>query len=323
MHPDNIQPIMPCTTIPAARIDLEDDTFSLRPDIDECNHARLRRSISRVGVLTLPILRPTAGDRYQIISGARQLGVAVRDLRQEHIDCRLLAAATPDPEAMAVALEAILATRRPTLVEQVLFFKKILQWLSREAAAARFLPLLDLKVDSRSVDRLLRLAELEAPILAALHLGDLQEATAHDLAALPTADRLALFEVSHALHLSTSNQKKLVAAGRELAARQTCSVAAILAAPEIKEIMAHPQANIPQKSAKLMDLLAARLSPRLAAAEKDFNRFTAGLNLPKNVRLSHAMSFERDSITLAVEFKNRRQLEKIWPSLADILDNRD
>ncbi|MDH3394363.1 MAG: hypothetical protein OEL66_10175, partial [Desulfobulbaceae bacterium] len=55
------------------------------------------------------------------------------------------------------------------------------------------------------------------------------------------------------------------------------------------------------------------------AAEKEFHAFRGKLALPKGVNLRHAQSFEKDSVTLEVEFPSRQELEQRWMYLREIL----
>ena len=282
----------------------------------------LRQSILRCGLLHPPILRLGPKGRYQIISGRKRLQITVTDLQWKNIPCLVLDEANNNLEALAIAMEETLASRPLTPAEQAIFLKKISKHQDNNESAISYLPLFDRKPDSRTLSRLIKLADQEKPILEALHRGEIQESTAHELSKLPFADRFSLLDLILLLGLSLNNQKKLMATCQELASRKKSTIVKILAAQEVKDILEHPNTNAPQKSAKLMALLAERLSPRLTRAEKEFRCFANGLKLPKFMRLSHSQSFERDEMSLTIDFKNREKLQQIWPVLAAMFNDK-
>jgi hypothetical protein len=88
---------------------------------------------------------------------------------------------------------------------------------------------------------------------------------------------------------------------------------------EGREIIEAPGNNPSQQSAKLMRWLSGLRYPRLASAEKDYRDFVAGLDLPAGVTLEHAPSFERDTLRLTIEFRNRQALEACRSALPELL----
>ena len=187
---------------------------------------------------------------------------------------------------------------------------------------AGFLPALGLEPHRHHLHNLLQLLGLEEHLLGAVHAGRLHEGVARELLGLNFTDRLSLYEVMEILSLSVSNQKKITAACRELAARHNTSVMALLCQPEVRDILDPQETNIPQKTARLMQWLTDQRFPRLAAAEQEFRTFAAALKLPNAVALSHSPSFEQDQVHLSIPFANREELRRIWPRIAEALEDR-
>jgi ParB-like chromosome segregation protein Spo0J len=278
------------------QINFQDFTNSLTPEETREPGAELLESVARTGILHPPILRDQGLTTLQIVSGRKRLLAARQILHSTSTICLVLPAETAPMEALAINLEDTLLRGDISLVEQAIFFQKILAHLDEKEAARRFLPILGLEPHSHHLHSLVKLLGLEEHLLSALHAGRLHEGVARDLLALNFTDRLSLFEVMEILNLSVSNQKKITATCRELAARHRTSIMALLCRPEIREILDPRETNIPQKTARLMQWLTELRCPRLVEAEREFRVFAGTLKLPNGATLSHSPSFEQDQV---------------------------
>ena len=301
------------------QINFQDLTNNLTPeDAREPSNALLE-SIARTGILHPPILREQGGARLEIVTGRRRLIAAQQALHSISAICLVLPAETLPAETLAINLEDTLLRGDITVVEQAIFFQKILAHLDENEAARRFLPALGLEPHRHNLRNLVQLLGLEEHLLGALHAGRLHEGVARELLAMNFPDRLSLYEVMEILSLSVGNQKKITATCRELAVRHHTSVMALLCRPEIREILDPQETNIPQKTARLMQWLTDQRFLRLAAAEEEFRIFAAALKLPGGVALSHSPSFEQNQVHLSLPFANREELRRVWPFIAKAL----
>ena len=305
--------------LPLDQIDLNDDTFTLTiPGVPETDPT-LEASIARTDILHPPIVQEKADSSYRVVAGRKRLRAI--SASRTSCDCLVLAANTGPTETLAVAFEETCISRQPTPLEKAVFLDKALRWLEEEQVAKRFLPLLGVKGDVYQLKRFLKLLAIEEPLLLAVHAGKLDEGVARDLGDLPFGDRMALFDLIDLLLLSVGNQKKLVSGCRELAKRHNTTIINILDNQQLRAILAHEASNPPQKAGQLMAWLTSLRSPRLLEAEKEFRTFRGKLDLPKKVDLHHVQSFEKDTMTLEIEFSDREQLQQQWPSLREILDD--
>ena len=307
------------TCLPLDQIDLNDNTFALDIDGVPAIDPALEASIAELGILHPPIVQEKAKSSYRVVAGRKRLR-AIIDSRTS-CDCLILAANTGPSETLAVAYAETRLSRHPTPLEKAVFLDKSLRYLAEEEVAKRFLPMLGIKDDLHQLRRFLQLLDLEEPLLLAVHAGKLEESVARELGKLPFGDRMALFELIDLLSLSVGNQKKLVAGCRELAGRHDLTIIKILDDQELRAIISHEASNLPQKAGHLMSWLSKLRFPRLQEAEKEFRTFRGKLNLPKGTDLQHVLSFERDTLTLAMEFSGREQLERQWPALQEILSS--
>jgi len=300
-------------------IDFKNTFYNLSPEGAMEPSADLEQSVARIGILHPPILKEQDTAMYTIVTGYKRLIAADRAHGLLSTVCLILPKETNDSVALSLNLEDTLLRGNVTPVEKAIFLSKILRAMDEQEVIDRFLPVLGLEANRHLIRKNVELLNLEDHILLAVHLGLVHEGAARELLRLSFTDRMSLFEIIDLLHLSVGNQKKIIAACRELASRSSSSIMAVLGAPQIKEIINHPEANPPQKAGNLMHYLAAQCQPRLHEAEGEFRKFAGALNLPKGVKLEHDLSFERDTLTLAVPFKNREALQKIWPELALLL----
>jgi ParB-like chromosome segregation protein Spo0J len=300
-------------------INFQDFSNSLTPEKAQEPSAELLESVARSGILHPPILREQGRTMLEIVTGRRRLLAAQQTMHSISAICLLLPADTLPAETLAINLEDTLLRGNITVVEQAIFFRKILVYMNEKEASHRFLPLLGLEPHRHHLHTLLQLLGLEEHLMGAVHEGQLHDGVARELLALNFTDRLSLYEVMEILCLSVSNQKKITATCRELAARHNTSVMALLYQPEVRQILDPQETNIPQKTARLMQWLTEQRFPSLAAAEQEFRTFANTLKLPKALTLSHSPSFEQDQMHLSILFANRQELCKVWPLIANVL----
>lgn len=299
-------------------IDFQDASNSLTPEGAQEPDPALLTSVARTGILHPPILREQGSARLQIVAGRRRLLAAAASRQAASAICLLLPAASSAAEALSCSLEETVLRGNITMAEQAIFFHKALTLMDEETAC-RFLPVLGLGPHPHHIRKLLKLLQLEEHLLLSLHRGFLQEGAAQDLLLLSFIDRMSLFELMELLRLSASNQRKLTAVCRELAGRTNTPIMALLGRGEVRAILSDPDSNVPQKTAQLMQWLSDQRFPRLSEAEQEFRTFCAGLRLPANVALTHALSFEQDKVDLVVSFRNREELARAWPRFAGVL----
>ncbi len=291
---------------PLNLIDFDDQRYSILPNPAETVPEKLRDSIGRIGILHPPLIIEQSRDHFVIISGRQRLLAAV-SLHQKSCECRVLNETATPVEIFSLLLEESLFTSSFTIVEQALFLKKVLTWISKEEAAQRFLPVMGIPPHTSQLERLLRLTELEEIILTSLQEGNLDSKVAYELQKLSFNNRLALFEIITTLRLSVSNQKKLLLISRELAARQGIQISDLLGEEEIQAIL-NQQGNIPLISKQLFTYLHGRRFPRATEAEEEFTTFVRDLSLPATNTVQHSPFFEKDEVSLTITFADRQTL---------------
>ena len=76
----------------------------------------------------------------------------------------------------------------------------------------------------------------------------------------------------------------------------------------------------PKKTSRIMNWLNKQIFPQLSEAEEDFQKFITQLDLPKNSKISHSPSFEKDSITFSTTFSGKGTFIDKLPKLKEIIE---
>ncbi|MBU0484714.1 MAG: ParB/RepB/Spo0J family partition protein [Proteobacteria bacterium] len=311
-----------CKKISLAEIDFSDQTFNLEPFPDSpFQDDSLVSSITRNGILHPPIVKENS-NRFTIVTGRKRLRIALEHLQLKSCNTLYLSDKISNQDCLEITLEDTLIRRKLTPVEQAIFLRKSLQWLPEEQVIDRFIPLLGISPYKHDIKEFLKLLKMEDVFILALHEGNLDLNVAFILTDLQPPDRQRILAIITRLKLSIGYQKKLAQSAIELARRSGTTVSAILAEPEVDEILAHPEANPPQICANLMEWLTKKRYPRLSKAEQSFHKLTASLDLPKGVKVSHIPSFEKDNLTLTIELVNQNELAEKWPLIKKAITRR-
>jgi len=307
--------------VPLSDIDLADSRYTLNPFSATDPDEQLAASIRALGVLHPPLLLELAADRFIVLSGRKRIRIAADDGLATSITALVINRAQADQPGLifTTLLSHQLIGSSLSIIEQAIFFKKAMTLLPAEEIIT-FLPLLGYKKKLHIPSELISLLTLDPTAQRALHNGVLSSQSGKKLLQFSPADQQALTELICALQLGGSKQQKLINFVLELTKRLQISGRELLDRWQEKE--KDKQHNGPQRAASLLSWLQRKCSPRSVAEEEGFRKFCGQLRLPAGVRLSHTLSFEDEQVTLQVDFKSRRELEKIWPQIKSLLQGR-
>lgn len=304
--------------LPLNLINVEDRTYRLLPFDNEPPHEQFISHVKRCGILHPPIVKEEKSGPIVIVAGRKRLQVAQNNLGLTSCDCIIISPDKNELETLTFALEEALIKAPLSAIEKACFFRKVLKFINEIEAARRFLPLLGSGPHPYNIKKLLPLTVLEEPIAKATHTGSLSEHSALELAQLSFRDRFALFDLIATLKLSVGNQKKFIMLCQDLAKRDSSSILGVIGTQEINDIVNHPEANPPQKSGKIMNLLQQKASPQITEAKKDFKNTISQLKLPDWAEAQHSPNFEKDQMLLTLKLANLEELKKYWQHLTDI-----
>lgn len=303
-------------SVPPSAIDLDDRTYCLLHWDDPMNND-LVSSIKQFGILHPPFLQQKSNNSFRIIAGRKRL-TTIRHLDPAiPVLCHIFPAETKKTDIFSLILEEAKTGRPLSIVEQVVFFDKLLKE-SPEKEAIHFLAQLGQKPQKHILYDLLKLRSLSEPVLKSIHSGILQVKNGRKLLDLSEADQKLIVNLITSLHLGGSKQRKLIDLCKELIYRKDSPLKNILS--DFQESQEHEQPeNLPQHATALLSWLEGQCSPRLSQTENNFKRQVASLNLPPSMKISHAKAFEDDEITLSLRFSDWQSLGKMLEEIKNLM----
>lgn len=293
------------STIPLDAVDLEDRAFIVTFG-RSC--ALLARAIQRAGLINPPVLAAAPGrSSYRIVCGCLRVQ-ALRQLGFADLPARVIQPGAPDAEILAWALYDNFSHRAFNPVEQAGAVERLLNYLPEDEVVSLWLPLLGLQPSVKALDACLRIDSLELELKQALICGSIAGPSAVELALLPADDRLALYRLFTAVHLSASKQAEVIESCGDLARRDNTAICRILQADGIQEILAAPHPNLSQKGEQVRAWLRRCRFPRLTRREDRFAALAKRLPRAGGVRLAPPPSFEGGTYRLEIAFSRQETL---------------
>jgi ParB-like chromosome segregation protein Spo0J len=304
----------PVQEIPLAAVDLEDCALT---GASPGNLERLTASIREVGLLAPPWLRRRSGGRFQPLAGYKRL-LAVKQLGWEVVPARVLPGSTPESLGLLVSLYDNAFTRGFTLKEQAVFARRLVAFHDPETVAARYLPYLGLPPSPAHLDRLLKLAALEAPFQQLAAASRLALTAGAFLAEWGSADRAAALPFLETLPLSQSKQEEFLEAVDTLARREGSAPQAVLSREELQQFLSEAVGTPQARAEGMRRLLKRRLAPRFSAAQEAFQAALNRLGLKRHprLRLMAPPAFEGPDFRLEINFRDAPELRELLSELA-------
>ena len=300
--------------LPLARIDAEESVFTT-----ETNPAleRLTNSLQEIGLLNPPWLKPQPGHRrWQVVTGTRRLQAAAR-LGWGEVTVRLVPEDTSDFSCLLVHLFDNAFTRGFNLKEQAALAARLLKHCDRQTVASRYLPYLGLPPSGAHLERLLKVAGLEASWQDLAAQGRLALTAGALLAAWNPEARTAAWPFLEALRLSQSKQEEFLEQVALLARREGLTPAGVLAREELQRALNDPDRTPPERLAAVRQQLYRWVYPRLSAAREAFETALGRLGLKRHprLRLQPPPAFEGPDFHLEIKFRDTPELQQL---LADL-----
>lgn len=271
-------------------------------------------SILSVGILHSPLIKKREDGRYDIITGSRCLSVLQAHNYQENIKCRSLSEGLTNIQILTLLYReyTVIGPLSPIALA---YFHQLCDDILSTDEKTRLLTELNLNSKPHFANRILSLLKLNTVQQSGIMNGLISENIAQELLKFEEGDRTALYQLFSMLNIGTGKQKRMLMLIRDIAGRDGIAIKEFLEADDIQQIIKHREMNIPQKTQSLLHLLQTRHSPSLLAAEERFQSWQSQINLPDFCSLKHSQSFENDTVSVNITFKNQTQFETFWAEL--------
>jgi ParB-like chromosome segregation protein Spo0J len=294
-----------------AGIDLNPGPFCMSFNFDM---GLLKASIERFGILNPPYLLRHSDDSFRVVAGYRRL-LAARELGWSCTDCRVLPNSFPPLEALLLNLYDNLTQRKLNDVEKAMVLQRLSHFINPEEIVARFMPLLEIPSNQKTLDLFLGLEELEDPIRVSVARERVSMRVAGLMRNLDTDDRLKINELFTALKLSFNQQWEVIQWIVESASREGRSPKKILEEDALIEIMNNSEMSNPIKSKTIIKILRKRRFPSVVKAETAFKKGVSRLSLPQGLKIIPPPFFEGKKYRLEIGFSQGEELKEKVESL--------
>ncbi len=317
---DTMHPSATFHSIELNKIEISDE-WSLHPFLSsEPPATALVESINRVGILRPPILLRQSTEYYKLVCGKSRLETLKTNSGKKSTLCLILPEDSSPKNILSYVVEDQSLSGNFSAMEKAYFFSRCLKYMDGKEAAALFLTILHQKIQAHTINKCLALTGLELDIQVSIHNGTIDEKTAHELLKMSQEDRQMLHSVFIDLQLGGGKQKRLLSLCKDLAYREEITLTELLIKPEFNEILTHPEMNQPQKATVLLACIQKMLFPQSAYAEDLFRKKVATMNLPATCKVTHALSFETDAVSLTMDFETLTELEKRVPEILHLTE---
>ncbi len=281
--------------------------------------AALAASVKKAGLAAPLVLQETTAG-LRLICGQRRRQ-ALRDAGLNQFPSFILPASLSERELLVLALEENLGHRDFNEAEKVLALAQLSKHFSSAELTGRWLARLGLPPREEYLERYLSLEKLGQAGLDALAAGTLDPETGARLAGLPADDLGPVVAMLESLQPGLNKRRQIITWLEEISRRETLSLRAVLALPELSAIISRAGLNRPQKEAEVREWLRRRRYPQLTAMEDRRNTLLKALNLPDRVSLQTPPGFEGLDFALQLTFRDAAEISRQLQALRAVAEN--
>ena len=292
------------------------DRFTLHKDLSVNLSADFLSSIKRYGLFHPPVVMKM-GETYQVICGRRRIQALQTIGTDASVFCRVadvsdsaeLLATILEDQRLSGPLSAIMSAR----------FLKITDSLIPQDSRDTLIKQLHLGSYGH-LRRLLPLLTLEQSIRDSIHNDNISDKVGLILSSLSPEDRLFLCELFLTLSLNKNKQKRLLDMCQILIAQSGGTLRDLFHEHFRDFLPENITSNRPQTAGILLRVLYEASHPLSNNAEKIFNERKHELGLPDGCNLSHSPAFEKDRVTLSIDFEDFEEMARIWQKIKNHLE---
>jgi hypothetical protein len=278
------------------------------------------QSVRKVGVINPPLVETDEEGRVRIVAGLRRV-LALKTLAQQEILCVDLSGSGLTPcDKLLLNFHDNLATRDFNGPEKGMALERLLAHFAEQEVIERYMPLLGLPAHGPLLSSYVAIGRLEEEIRLAFASGRISFQTVRSMLEMDALSRGSFYEWFLALQFNFNQQSQVIGLVMDLASISDHDPGQILAQSDLKAILDDPALNGPQKVKSAIEALRSRRLPKLAAAEKSFERTISSLGLPNGVRVHHSPYFESPDFRLEINFRDGEILRR---KIMDLASNKN
>lgn len=265
----------------------------------------LKRSISEVGILNLPLLQKISQDQFRIVCGLRRL-TALRELNEDQFDALIVDRKISDLQLMELVLFENLSVRDFNIMEKAHIISNLKNSYKIPEAILlkKYLPLLNLGNNPRWLTWSKHLIGFPTNV---------QQAFAHEkisydlidfLVNLNAGEKENIIYLIDTLHLGKNRQKELIVLLSDLLRQKKILLSEFLCQLELSEVISNNIHTPSQKTVRFFNWLKVQRYPGYSKMEKNFQDLVRSFKLPNKMQLKHSPYFEEDWFKIQLQFRN-------------------
>jgi len=304
------------TQIDPSKIDTKDKRFQISPcfPVDS-----LIPSIKKTGILNPPVLTKREG-KYVVVSGWRRIFACIQ-LSIPSIPVFVMQE-TKDLEAFNVPLFGNLTIRDYTQIEKAAVIGKLHGFgESPENIIKKYLPLLKAPPRREIMDVYIKIDQLSESIKETAHKKKWPFGTLELMTEWNEKERQVLFP--YVKELSLNKQKELIESLFDISQKRGVSAQRILSSGEFIKVHKDDSLSPVQKAEKIHSLARTERYPSLSTWKNAFKKISQNMDLPEEIAVIPSKFFEDEVISIRLEVKNKKDLEKHIDKLKELSSKKE
>jgi ParB family chromosome partitioning protein len=290
-------------TVAISDIDSEDKTYQITT---KRSLSDLTGSITQVGLISPPILKHV-NSKNIIIGGFRRVA-AFRELGLRLIKARVIDQDADEIEYIKIAIADNSMQRPLNLIEQSRSIKML--WPFKDTInLARTASMLGLPEGEPYIKKIRKICDLIPMIQKSVIEGSISMPVALELGRLKRDEGVIFSKLFNDLKLGTNKQREILTFVKEISLREDVPIRKILEQDRLGEILNDEEIERNQKVSEIIKRLKNRRFPALTKAEDEFEKHVKKLGLNNHLKLTPPNSFEGNTFSLNIRFKNLKDLE--------------
>ena len=307
---------MKFTRIDTVTIDTNDKRFQISPcfPVDS-----LIPSIKKTGLLNPPVLAEREG-KYVVVSGWRRIFACIQ-LSIPSIPVFVMQE-TKDLEAFNVPLFENLSVRDYTQIEKAAVIRKLHGFgESPENIIKKYLPLLKAPPRREIMDVYIKIDQLSEDIKETAHNKKWPYGTLELMTEWDEKERQVLFP--YVKELSLNKQKELIESLFDISRKRDVSAQEILRSGEFIKVHNDDSLSSIQKAEKIHSLARTERYPSLSTWKDVFKKISKNMDLPEEIAVIPSKFFEDEAISIRLDVKNKKDLEKYIDKLKELSSKKE
>lgn len=293
-------------TVRTGLIDPEDRRYHLaEPE----SPGDLAASISRIGLITPPVLQSRQKGGYCIVSGFRRVSACMQ-LELDRIEARIVPAGADPIDCLVVAAADRPYSGPPTLGTQYRLAEKILELCGSEQKLKDSMQAAGIRLSDSLLKKFARISRLPENVRTGVAENriSVKTALAMETLAKPSAEALAwLFYI---LGPSVSQQMEILEGLRDIAGRKGTGIDSVLHNSRFSAFQKQQDADRGRLLRQLRSLIYRLRYPALCRMEEDFYLRKKNLGPGADLDIEPPRNFEDDTYTAKISFSSAEQLRE-------------